>query len=51
MSEEIEQNVNPSILIDVNDTATHCISYNRCENNKNVVLEAQNLSGIGRFLP
>lgn len=50
MSKEIEQNVNPSILIDVNDTATHCISYNRCENNKNVVLEAQNLSGVGRFL-
>lgn len=39
-----------TMLVDVNDTLTHGICYERCENNKSVVLEAQNLSSIGRFL-
>lgn len=39
-----------TMLVDVNDTLTHGICYERCENNKSVVLEAQNLSSVGRFL-
>ena len=45
-----ELTVNPSIQIDVNDMVTHNICFDRCENNKSVVLEKQNLSSIGRFL-
>lgn len=40
----------PNMLIDVNDMSTHNICFECGENNKNVVLEPQNLSGIGRFL-
>ena len=50
MSKEIEAKSNTSFTVDVNDTATHSICYDRCENNKNVVLDAQNLSSVGRFL-
>lgn len=39
-----------NMLIDVNDMASHSINFERCENNKNVVLDAQNLSSVGRFL-
>ncbi len=45
-----ELTVNPSIQIDVNDMVTHNICFDRCENNKSVVLEKQNLSSVGRFL-
>lgn len=50
MCKETELTVNPSLQIDVNDTATHSICFERCENNKNVVLDSQNLSSVGRFL-
>ena len=49
MSENTERTC-PTMLVDVNDTATHGVCYDRCENNKNVILAAQNLSSIGRFL-
>lgn len=45
-----ELTVNPSIQIDVNDMVTHNICFDRCENNKSVILEKQNLSSVGRFL-
>lgn len=38
------------VVIDVNDTVSHNIDFDYCENNKNVVLDSQNLSSIGRFL-
>ena len=40
----------PEMEVDVNDNASNYINYERCENDKNVVLDAQNLSSIGRFL-
>lgn len=49
MSEK-EKNVNCSTVIDVNDIVTHSITFDRCENNKSVVLESLNLSGVGRYL-
>ena len=39
-----------SVVIDVNDLVSHSISFDRCENNKNVVLEPQELSSVGRHL-
>ena len=39
-----------SMVIDVNDTVSHSISFDRCENNKSVVLEPQDLSSVGRYL-
>lgn len=50
MSKNCDKTTNPSILIDVNNTATHSICFERCENNKNYVIEPQNLSSVGRFL-
>lgn len=51
MSEKTENNVNcSSMVIDVNDTAIHSICFEKCENNKSVVLEGQNLSSVGRYL-
>lgn len=47
---EKEKTVNCSMVIDVNDVATHSICFDRCENNKYVVLESQNLSNVGRYL-
>lgn len=47
---EEELNVNPSILIDVNDTACQSVCFDRCENQKEVTLEDQHLSNVGRFL-
>ena len=50
MSENNETTCNPTVLMDVNDTATHGISYERCNNNKNIILAEHNLSNVGRFL-
>lgn len=50
MSKCNDKTTNPSILIDVNDMVSHNIDFDCCENNKNVVLDSQNLSSIGRFL-
>ena len=38
------------IQIDVNDTTTHNVCFEKCENNKNLVLEPQESSNVGRFL-
>lgn len=40
----------PEYNVDVSDTTSHDINFERCNNNKNVVLDSQNLSSIGRFL-
>ena len=50
MSKCNDKTTNPSILIDVNDMVSHNIDFDCCENNKNVVLDSQNLSSTGRFL-
>lgn len=50
MDKEKIENVNPSIVIDVSDMTTHAINFERCENNKHVCLDCQNLSSVGRFL-
>lgn len=50
MSKSSEMQANSTLQIDVNDTHTHNICFERCENNKSVVLQAQNLSSVGRFL-
>ena len=49
MSKCSERTSDP-VVIDVNDTVSHNIDFDYCENNKNVVLDSQNLSSIGRFL-
>ena len=49
MSEK-EEKVSGSMVIDVNDTITHAITFERYENNKSVVLEPQDLSNVGRYL-
>lgn len=49
MSKCSERTSDP-VLIDVNDMTNHNIDFDYCENNKNVVLNSQNLSSIGRFL-
>ena len=49
MSKCSERTSDP-VLIDVNDITSHNIDFDYCENNKNVVLDSQNLSSIGRFL-
>ena len=49
MSEK-EEKVSGSMIIDVNDTITHAITFERYENNKSVVLEPQDLSNVGRYL-
>ncbi len=49
MSEK-EKNVNCTMVIDVNDLTIHNICFDRCESNKCIVLEAQNLSNVGRYL-
>ena len=49
MSEK-EEKVNGSMVIDVNDTIIHAITFERYENNKSVVLEPQDLSNVGRYL-
>ena len=41
---------NQEFNVDVNDMSSHYINFERCNNNKNVVLDAQNLSSVGRFL-
>lgn len=41
---------NPTVKIDVNDTAICSICYEKCENDKKVILGPQNLSSVGRFL-
>ena len=38
------------LLIDVNDTCSCSICYGKCDNVKTVILESENLSGVGRFL-
>lgn len=48
MSKCSERTSDP-VVIDVNDTVSHNIDFDYCENNKNVVLDSQNLSSIGRF--
>lgn len=49
MSKCSERTSDP-VVIDVNDMVSHNIDFDYCENNKNVVLDSQNLSSIGRFL-
>lgn len=48
MSKCSERTSDP-VVIDVNDMVSHNIDFDYCENNKNVVLDSQNLSSIGRF--
>ena len=46
-----EKNVNNrAVLIDADDIITTSIGFDQYEESRNVELDAQNLSGIGRFL-
>lgn len=49
MKKEEEKTCSP-ILIDVNDAKTHNICFEKCENNKNVMLDCIDISNVGRFL-
>ena len=50
MSKPNDLTATSCMQIDVKDTTTHNICFERCENNKSVVLESQNLSSVGRFI-